>query len=176
MPDFPTRKLLVWIDGRSAGVASDDKARYILLGEHLLIAQKLLESKDVLTRKQGYRIAGESANFAAAKITADKWLLARIYEGFLLPQVSLANVEVWQDPSRSRILESAVSAFANADERDKQTRVLEWILSLEENDSKTSDMNSTATPLKVKRNTLDWARGTLASVLFETPDVKRPDI
>jgi hypothetical protein len=176
IPNFPTQKLLVWIDQRSAGVASDEKARYILIGEHLLIAQKLLESADMPTRKQGYWIAGESANFAAAKITADKWLLARIYEGFLLPHVSLANVELWQDPSRSRILESAVSAFDRAGERDKQARVLEWIISLAGKDSKTPDTNNAAKPLKVNSNTLDWARGTLASLLFEVPDLKRPDV
>lgn len=176
IPDFPTQKLMVWMDGRAAGASTDEKTRYSLLGEHLLIAQRLLKSEDMPTRKQGFWIASESANFAAAKIKTDKWLLARIYEGFLLPKVSLANVELWQDPSRNRILEDGVSAFGNAGERDRQTRVLEWIISIGEKNTKSPNEKSDATSLTVSSNTLDWARGTLAALLFEVSDVKRPDL
>lgn len=176
IPDFPAQKLMVWIDRRSASVNAEEKSCYTLLGEHLLIAQKLLNSEDVPTRKQGFWIASESANFAAAKLKSDKWLLARIYEGFLLPQVNLANVELWQDPSRSRVMENGVSAFANAGERDKQTRVLEWIISIGEKSTETPTGKSDVTSLTVSSNTLDWARGTLAALLFEVPDVKRPDL
>ena len=129
-PAFPDEKLLMWMDKRNETVTDNEKSRYKLLGEHLLIARQLLESDDVAARKRGFWMASESANFAAAKLNKDKWLLARIYEGFLLPRVALANTELWRDPSRSRILEAGVSAFANAGERDKQIRVLEWLISI----------------------------------------------
>lgn len=81
LPNFPSEKLLSWIDGRNASVASDPKTRYARLFEHLLIAQLLLESDDLETRKRGFWIASESANFVAAKLPEDKWLLSRLYEG-----------------------------------------------------------------------------------------------
>ena len=172
LPDFPQEKLLVWVDRRNAAVAADPKARYALLGEHLLIARKLLDGDDLAARKRGYWIASESANFAGAKLKDDKWLLARIYETFLLPKIALANVELWQDPSRSRILEAGVSAFGNAGEADRQIRVLEWLLSIGE---KTPDQTDAQT-LMLQPNTLDWARGTLASLLAAPPDANRPDL
>ena len=115
-------------------------------------------------------------NFAAAKLKSDKWTLARIYEGFLLPKVTLANTELWQDPSRSRILEDGVSAFSNAGERDKQIRVLEWILSVGERKPENSAKTNEPEPLTLKLNTLDWARGTLAATLSSPKDAKRPDL
>jgi len=165
LPDLPHEKLLVWVDARNGAVASEDAARYRLLGEHLLIAAKLMESEDLPTRKRGYWIASESANFAAAQLKADKGVLARIYEGYLLPKVTLANTELWQDPSRSRILEQGVSAFGNAGERDKQIRVLEWIISVVQRKPEATTKKSGPEPLTLELNTLDWARGTLAATL-----------
>lgn len=130
LPGFPADKLLSWIDARNADVAPDAKSRYRRLFEHLLIAQLLLESDDLATRKRGFWVASESANFAAAKLPDDKWLLSRLYEGWLLPFVSLANAPVWEDPSRQRIIEAAVSAFAGSNERFRQIAVLEWLISL----------------------------------------------
>lgn len=176
LPGFPADKLLSWIDGRNASVAPDSKSRYRRLFEHLLIAQLLLESDDLATRKRGFWVVSESANFAAAKLPDDKWLLSRLYEGWLLPFVSLANAQVWEDPSRQRIIEAAVSAFESSNERPRQIAVLEWLLSLgnkaKEAPSKTSDSDV----LVLETNTLDWARGTLASVLFTAPGATKAEI
>lgn len=171
-PDFPSEKILVWMDKRNAAVAGDEKARYTLLYEHLLVAQKLMESDDVATRKRGYWMASESANFAGAKLKKDKWLLARIYEGFLLPKVTLANKALWQDPSRSRILEASVSVFGNAGEGDKRIRVLEWLISIGERTPDKTDSEA----LTLELNTLDWARGTLASLLSDSPEATRAQL
>lgn len=153
-------------------IAKDDQARYMLLGEHLLIAQTLLESDDVATRKRGFWIVSESANFAAAQLAKDKWILARIYEGFLLPKITLANVTLWQDPSCSRILEASVSAFGKAGERDKQIRVLEWLISIGDKTPQKHEPDA----LTLELNTLDWARGTLAALLFAPADATRPQL
>jgi len=176
LPDYPREKLLVWVDGRHNAVAADEPARYRLLGEHLRIAQKLMGDVQIITRKRGYWIASESANFAGAKLSNDKKVLADIYEGFLLPQLSLANTQLWEDPSRSRVLENAVSVFGNAGERDKQVRVLEWIISLGNNKPSPPKKPDQGKPLIVETNTLDWARGTLASLLFAIPEAKEPDV
>jgi len=175
LPDFPRAKLLVWVDGRHNAVAADDPARYRLLGEHLRIAQKLMGEAQMTTRKSGYWIASESANFADAKLSNDKKVLADIYEGFLLPDLALANAKVWEDPSRSRVLENAVSVFGNAGERDKQIGVLQWIISLGNKPSPPPKPRQ-GNPLIVETNTLDWARGTLASLLFAIPDAKEADV
>lgn len=176
LPEFPSQKPVLWAANRHAASAQDSEARYVLIFEHLLVAQKLLDDPDLAVRKQGFWIASESANFAAAHLPKDRWLLARIYEGFLLPQVSLANTQRSQDPSRERVLEAAVSAFAEAGERDKQIKVLEWLLSLESKPSKASAIDSSGPILTLETNTLDWARGTLASTLFEAPDAKQVDL
>jgi len=176
LPDFPREKLLVWVDGRNTAVAADEPARYRLLGEHLRIAQNLMGDVQTTTRKRGYWIAGEGANFAGAKLSSDKKVLARIYEGFLLPQLALANTQKWEDPSRGRILENAVSVFGNAGERDKQIRVLQWIISLGNKKPSPPKKTNEGKPLIVETNTLDWVRGTLASLLFAVSDAKEADV
>lgn len=176
LPKFPSQRLLVWVDGRHAKVEKKSKAYYSLLFEHLLIAQKLLSNDDLAIQKQGFWIASESANFATALLKSDTWLLARIYEAFLLPKVSLANVELWQDPSRGRILEAGVSAFGNAGERDKQIGVLEWLLSIGVKNRIDESTTTKKDSFVLETNTLDWARGTLASLLFQMPNPTRPDL
>jgi hypothetical protein len=176
IPDFPSEKLLLWVDGRHGAVSQTPKARYTLLCEHLLIAQLLLKSDDLSMRKRGFWIASESANFASAKLPKDKWLLSRIFEGFLLPYVSLANAEVWQDPSRQRVIEGAVSAFANSKERPKQISVLEWLLLIGERQKEPNLKTTNPNALVLETNTLDWARGTLANVLFTSPDATKDEL
>lgn len=116
-------------------------------------------------------IAAETANFAAYQLPKDKWLLARLYEGFLLPHVSLANAAMWQDPARGRLLEAAVGAFGNAGEADKQRAVLEWLVAIAQ---KPASTNPNALTLDL--NTRDWARSTLAALLFQGRDATTQDL
>lgn len=176
LPDFPQEKTLVWVDQRHATATTENTARYKILGEHLLVSTQLLSSEDLRTRKRGYWIVSECANFTAAKLKTDKWLLARLYEGFLLPYVTLANTELWRDPSRARILENGVSAFGNAGERDKQIRVLEWILSVGARKPETNPKKGAEEPFTLGLNTLDWARGTLANLISTSQDAQKSDL
>lgn len=113
-------------------------------------------------------LARESANFIAARLPREKWLLARVYQGFILPNISLANVQRWRDPSRQRLLEAAITAFGDAGEVDIQKRVLEWLLGL--------GAKPGASSVQVDANTLDWTRGTLASLLMQPADAPRADL
>lgn len=175
LPDFPSQNLRAWVNGRYAVAAKantkNPKARYALLLEHLLIAQKLLDSDDLTTQKQGFGIANRSAHFAAVHLPQDKWLTARLYEGFLVPHIALANPQNYQAPSRRKVLESAFGAFANAGESAKQKGILEWLISIGD---KPQPANSKS--LALGTNTLDWARGTLASLLMQPKNAPRADL
>lgn len=170
IPAFPTQNWEAWLDGRQSAVAKGAKARYALVFEHLLTAQKLLQSSDEAERKQGLWIASETANFAAYQLPKDKWLVARLYEGLLLPNVNLANVPRSQFPSRQDTLEAAVAAFAQAGETDKELAVLEWLLSI----AQKPQTNPKALTLNL--NTRDWVRGTLAALLFQRPGATIQDL
>lgn len=172
MPTFPREKLILWISQQQQSVAPDEKARYLFLSEQLLVAQSLLGERDEKLRAQGLLVASESANYAGATLPKDTFLLARIYEGFLLPYISLASVERWRDPSRQRIIESASGVFAHAGEPDKQKKMLEWLLALGE--AKPNPKHPNATQLDP--NTLDWTRGTLAVLLSKPKDAPAADL
>ncbi len=167
-------ELSLWVEQRAEEASKgDDKARYSTLSEHLLIAQELLRKPDLEIRKQGFTIANDSANFAAAHLKQDKWLLARIYEGFLLPQISLAHIENSESPARQTVLEKSVSVFGSAGERPKQIAVLDWLLSI--GDKPEAEIKGNPDTLTLDTNTLDWARGTLAALLFESPEVTQSE-
>ncbi len=166
-PAFPGQTTFAWLKAQRPDAASPTASRFVFAAQSLQLAQVLLEDKSETRRRQGIMIADASANFIAAQLPEEHWLLARVYEGFLLPNLSLASVEQWQNPSRQRILEAAVSAFRVAGEKDKQKRVLEWLLQI--GDKKGSS-------LELDVNTLDWARGTLAALLVQPENAPRADL
>lgn len=174
LPDFPREKLILWINQRQKTFADDEKSRYLFVYEQLLVAQKLLAERDNKIRSQGLLVASETANYAAATLPKDSILLARIYEGVLLPYISLAHVERWQDPSRQRLIEAASSAFANAGESDKQQKMLEWLLELGQPASPSDSSRTSA--VQLDQNTLDWTRGTLAVLLSQSPQASNSDL
>ena len=174
LPDFPREKLILWTNQRQKAVADDEKSRYLFVWEQLLVAQKLLVESDNTIRSQGLLVASETANYAAAALPQDTVLLARLYEGFLLPYVSLAHVEKWRDPSRQRLIEAASNAFAHAGETAKQQKMQEWLLSLKQ--AATSTASSGESVVQLDQNTLDWARGTLAVLLSQSPQAPASDL
>lgn len=170
IPDYPSDHLLTWIEERHAKTRTE-KGVYRIVGEHLLISQALLKAQPDKVRRSGLLVACETANFTAAQIPEEKWLLARMYQGFILPYISLAYPNARRDPSRQRLIETAVSVFGAAGERDKQIRLLEWLLKM----ATTSSSTSEPTP-DIDQNTQDWARGTLASILAQPQDAPRADL
>lgn len=158
---------IAWWEERRAQVAKAPAARFELVGQTLLLSQSLLEQSDVGTRKRGFVLASQISKFVSGNLPAEKWLLARLYQGFVLPYLTLANVEVQSYPSRQRTLEAAVASFGNADEVPTQKRVLEWMI---------SSATKTDSTIAVDDNTLDWARGTLAALLTQPKDASPADL
>lgn len=170
LPEHPSQGLRGWLSERQSRTLTTKEAQYQFLGEQLLVAQALFQQKTTSERGQGLLVAGESASFAAAHLRSDRWLLARIYQGFILPYISLAHIQRWRDPSRQRLIEAAVGAFERAEEFDVQQRVLEWLLEIGERPP------SKSTDLQIDLNTLDWTRGTLASLLAKSSEASRADL
>ncbi len=152
-----------WWETSQTTLPTDAPSQFRLVGQALFLSQEFLSRKGERGRKQGFLLANEATNFVAGHLPNEKWLLARIYSGFLLPNLALANTSVQSYPSRQRTLEGAVSAFGNAGETPAQKRVLEWLL-------------GRGGALRVDDNTLDWARGTLASLLVAPPKAPRADL
>ena len=173
MPELPGDNLVAWFYNRQAESSSskvNDKDRLTVIGQHLRIAEKLLDEKDPTLRARGLLVASETANFVAAHLPKEKWLLARIYQGFLLPSIALAHVESWQSPSRQNLIQNASYAFAGADESELQIKMLQWLLTLGEKEG------TGQTALQIDTNTLDWARGTFAALLVRSPKAPLSDL
>lgn len=162
-----TQSPLGWWEEQRAAVAKEPKARLALNGQTLLLSQALLEQSEERARKQGFVLACQSADFVAGNLSTEKWLLARIYQGFVLPHLTLGNVSVRSYPSRQRVLEAAIASFGNASETDTQQRVLEWMI---------SSATKTDATIAVDDNALDWARGTLAALLVQPTNAPTPDL
>ena len=173
LPEIPEEKLVLWFyqrqDAFLTGKFTDQEA-LTFAGQNLRIAEELLKRTEPKMRAQGLLVASETASVVIARLPAERWVAARIYEGFVLPFISLAHVELWQDPSRQRLIEAASGAFALAKEPDKQIKMLEWLLALNQ------QQKTGQTQLEIDQNTLDWARGSLAGLLFRAPDATRPDV
>lgn len=149
LPKYSEKDLMAWSlkRYRDSATNQDQKVLYSFVAEDLLIAQKLLKQDNLQRQRQGMRLAQRTNAFVFSTLK-DKWLYARVYEQLLLPNLKVAYKERWQDLSQQRIVESAVGAFAQTGERDKQIAVLQLLLEPGTN-----------------QNTMDWARGQLAQVL-----------
>lgn len=164
----PGQTPLLWLEEQEASPNQDPLSLFRVTGEALVLSQQLLGDREESRHREGLMLASESANFLAAHLGEEKPLLAHIYQGFILPNISLASVERWRSPSRQRLIESAITAFGQAGEPDAQRRVLEWLLSL--------NRAPRAGSVQVDANTLDWTRGTLAALLIQPADAPRADL
>lgn len=151
LPSYPHTGLLAWARQRYHFVSNQPKALYGLMYEDLLIAQQLLNDKDLHLKRDGMRLALNARIPLLGKID-DKQLNARIYEGFLLPYLNDAYAEDWQDLSRQQIVEAASSAFAAIGETEKCLPLLRLYLQMEMGQQ--GNLNSA-----------DWSRGQLAQIL-----------
>ena len=152
LPSYPETGLLGWSLRRYHIVpASNPKALYALVYEDLLIAQKLLTGTNLARQREGMHLALNAERCAHVTLK-DNPLSANIYEGFLLPYLSGAYPEKWQDLSRQQIVEGAESVYAENGETQKQIALLQLYLSI--------TAHQTA-----NQNDADWARGQLAQTL-----------
>lgn len=138
--------LVAWFSKRYE-VSATKESLYALAGDGLRVARALLLHKNQYRRRQGLRLGILVSNLVGGDLE-DRWLQARIYEGFLLPNLTLAYKQTWQDLSQQRLLEGAAAAFSQASEEAEQLRVLRALLKLSTN-----------------QNTKDWTHGQVAQVL-----------
>jgi hypothetical protein len=146
MPQFPRARALGWFFARHADPPRASAARYRLLWEDLLAAGQLLNDAHGPNRRAGLRLSLYAALWAGQQ-ERDPWLRARIFEGFLLPNLDLCSPNATHEMSRHALLERAAGAYAEAREDGPQRVVLQKL--------------AEAAP---SANGRDWARLKLAAL------------
>ncbi|MGC8743484.1 MAG: hypothetical protein ACP5T0_06365 [Verrucomicrobiia bacterium] len=102
--------------------ATTYRAMYEAIGQELWVADALLESVNPAFRKVGLGIARQAA-LDAQNYAENYWLAARIYEGYLLPNLYDATDPNWKMPlSMENILNESVQAFRNVEETNNVIR------------------------------------------------------
>lgn len=96
----------------------DYKTVYRNIGEHLVIAEKLLSDSDKRTQYSGLRVIlglMEVAN----EVAVDPWLSARICEAYLIPLTEKTGDEIDPNFSREQLMHIASRAYREAGEDDR---------------------------------------------------------
>lgn len=96
------------------------------LSQDLHFAQYLSEQPSQLSRILGLRVAYTVTNAAKQKVQ-NPWLIARIYEGFLLPSLGEAYTVRWRQISQPHILEDASFAYNRAGELKNEVTTLQFL-------------------------------------------------
>lgn len=101
---------------------------YVLIGQQLAVASQLLDRADTNQQRSGLYIAYQAANYSA-NIIENFWLAARIHEGYVLPNLALAN-----DPrprgafNQNAILQQAIQCYQEAQESNRLVAALEVLV------------------------------------------------
>jgi hypothetical protein len=122
------------------------EALYAALGNELLTAEQWMGSSEPPSRRAGLELADE-ARQQAANDASSEWLAARIVEGFILPNVALADAGREGTGNADRLLTSASMTFRNAEETNNLIRAVELLIA------------KTSSPMRA-----DYARQQLAYV------------
>jgi hypothetical protein len=116
MPAFDEN---AWICARQYDAASKDTATlYILVGQHMLIADDLLQKKDALQKQQGLAVSVQAARCARNKLK-DNLLATAITDVYILPNLDLADEREWTMMSKTSILEDVIATYSQAKATEK---------------------------------------------------------
>ena len=96
----------------------DYKTVYRAIGEHLFIAENLINGSTNQQHTDGFRIIAELIE-VANDVAYDPWLGARICDAYLVGQIDKAEENPKHGPSREQFLQIAGRAYKNAEEDDK---------------------------------------------------------
>ena len=101
----------------------DYSSIYRLIGGHLADAEAWLSSTNTLERQRGLRLALE-AHAAALADASDAWLAARLVEGYVWPNLDLADAPAERKLKLNdeHLLDVADRTFREADETDNLRR------------------------------------------------------
>jgi len=166
---------VAWLEAHLPGASASPEEAYRFVGQTLLLSEHLFGQKDLQAQRRGLLLASQSADFVAVRLSADRQLLADIYQVWVLPHLGLAGVRPFDVPGRQQLIEASVSAFGAAGERAEQGRMLEWLLRLGAR-PRPNTRPSSGSSIVIDANTLDWARGTLAALLMQPANAPRADL
>ncbi len=131
---------------REVKEAATWEALYAALGNELLTAEQWMASSEPPSRRAGLELADEARQQAANDASSD-WLAARIVEGFILPNVALADAGREGTGNADRLLTSASMTFRSAEETNNLIRAAELLIA------------KTSSPMRA-----DYARSQLSYV------------
>jgi tetratricopeptide (TPR) repeat protein len=131
------------------------EALYAALGNELFTAEQWMAASDTESRRAGVELA-EEARQHAANDASSEWLAARVVEGFILPNVELADAGRQGTGNADRLLTSASMTFRSADETNNLIRAGEMLIARSSN------------PVRA-----DYARSQLAYVYEQTGDYSK---
>lgn len=152
LPLVPANDLLSWFfsrhDAHLDNARVDNRnALYALAFEDFLVAQKLLDSRDLTSRRKGLRLALYSSLWIKERLQDFK-LREGFFDALLLPNLDAAYGESWKDLSRQSILERACAAYRENGSTTKQIAALKRVVEIADSP-----------------NAADWARIKLCEVL-----------
>lgn len=101
---------------------------YKALGQELWVADQFLASSNLSLRLAGLELADQARDDALTD-AENAWLAARICEGFVLPNLGLADDPAKPALNRDRLLASASQTFRSADENNNVIRTAQQIIS-----------------------------------------------
>ena len=148
-PKYPKNALIGW-SMRSYQKAGDNSDQlYVVIYEQLLVAEQLFKDKETQQERRALRVC-HNALFKIGMRLRDRWLAARVSDGFIFPHINAAQAGKGT-LSQARLIQDAASAFRLANEGDKQAKALKILIEVAE-ENKDIDV-------------ADWARVKLADVL-----------
>jgi prefoldin subunit 5 len=100
---------------------------YKALGNELWVAEQWLSATNIATRRAGLDLA-DQARRDAANDAENGWLAARIVEGFLWPNLDVADAGGQTTANADQLLTSASQAFQAADETNNVIRNAELLI------------------------------------------------
>ncbi|MCX6922791.1 MAG: hypothetical protein NT154_06200 [Verrucomicrobia bacterium] len=101
---------------------------YKAQGQELRVADQFLASSNLSLRQAGLEKADQARDDAWTD-AENAWLAARICEGFVLPNLGLADDPAKSALNRDRLLASASQTFRSADENNNVIRIAQQIIS-----------------------------------------------
>ena len=126
------------------------EALYTALGNELVTAEQWMGTSESPSRRAGVELA-EEARQHAVNDASSEWLAARIVEGFILPNVELADAGREGTGNADRLLTSASMTFRSAEETNNLIRAAELLIARSSNPGRA-----------------DYARSQLAYVYEQT--------
>lgn len=100
----------------------DYKTVYRSIGDHLAIAEHLLNEEQERQHINGMRLAAELCD-VAIEIAVDPWLAARICDAYIMPNLDKIEEKPKNGPSRDQFMQIAGKIYRAAEETKRQVEL-----------------------------------------------------